>query len=226
MKTTVLLIAVILGLPVPNADADSAFALHAGLDWELRRDRDGIEVYTANVPGSKYNAVRSMMLVQAPVQNFVAVVLDTSACSTWVSLCKESYVVKRQTDTDYFLYTYTDMPWPATDRDAVAHVRWSLETETQAVHMIASIVAGVVERSDKAVRLSEGTTSWTFTPTEKGTLVERLVHLNPGGGLPAWMTNMLLVDSPFDTLQTMRKLVTSGVYEQTSIPFLIDDDAE
>ena len=204
------------------AETDAA-ALSESLDWDMKRDRDGIQVFTATVPDSRHKAVRGTMQVAAPLKDFVALVLDTEACSDWAALCKESYVAARESDVEFHVYTYNDLPWPVADRDAVAHVLWSVDSESGRADMVATIASGVVDKHKRALRLSEGITSWTFTPNADGTLVESFAHLNPGGGVPAWVTNMLLVDSPFDTLKAMRKVVTSGAYAEHSVSFLETD---
>ena len=79
------------------AQTDAA-ALSESLDWDMKRDRDGIQVFTATVPDSRHKAVRGTMQVAAPLKDFVALVLDTEACSDWAALCKESYVAARESD--------------------------------------------------------------------------------------------------------------------------------
>lgn len=195
-------------------------ALAQSLEWKLRREDDGIRVFTADVPDSKHAAVRSTMEVKTPLRELVALVLDTSACSTWAALCKESSIPKRRSDTEFHVYTYNDLPWPVKDRDAVTRVLWTVNPETGVAHMVAELTEGVVEADAKALRLSTGVTSWTFTPKENGTLVENFAHIDPGGSMPAWVTNMLLVDSPYDTLVAMRDTVASGAYADAEVSFL------
>ena len=39
------------------------------------------------------------------------------------------------------------------------------------------------------------------------------VHVDPNGPAPAWITNFLLVDSPFETPSRMRDLMATGRYD-------------
>ncbi|MEO0438470.1 MAG: START domain-containing protein [Pseudomonadota bacterium] len=204
---------------VARAEIDT-HALAQSLEWKLRRDEDGIRVFTADVPDSKHAAVRSEMHVATPLRELVALVLDTSACSSWAALCKESTIPQRSSDTEFHVYTYNDLPWPVKDRDAVTRVVWTVNPESGSAHMVAELTEGLVKAKGKALRLTTGVTSWTFTPTENGTLVENFAHIDPGGSMPAWVTNMLLVDSPHDTLVAMRETVAKGAYADAKVSFL------
>ena len=74
--------------------------------------------------GSKNKAVKATAKVEATISELVALVMDSSACPDWTALCKESRVVEQVSDTELYVYTINDVPWPVSDRDAVAHVGW------------------------------------------------------------------------------------------------------
>ncbi len=188
--------------------------------WELQRDRDGIQIYTRSVEGSKFKAVKAEMEIDAPIRELVGLVMDTDACPEWAALCKDSEVVQQTSETDLHVYTLNDVPWPVKDRDAVARVLWS-QDEAGIVTMRAELVSGFVPETKKAMRLTYGKTAWIFVPVGPDrTRVISEAHLDPGGATPAWVTNMLLVDSPFDTMAGMRTLVASGRYQDAQIEFL------
>ena len=53
-----------------------------------------------------------------------------------------------------------------------------------------------------------GVCSWTVTPEAEGrTRVVFEMHLEPGGGIPAWLANSRVVDSPFETLKNLRGII-------------------
>ena len=213
MRTTLLAVSLVLCLP------NFAFAEE---EWELKRDRDGIQVYTRSVEGSKHKAVKAEMVVEAGLNELVGLVMDTSACPDWAALCKTSEVTEQVSETELYVYTLNDLPWPVKDRDAVAKVMWTQE-ESGSVRMTAELVTGKVPEIKKALRLTTGITSWVFYPDENGTRIVSEAHLDPGGGTPAWLTNMLLVDSPFDTMVGMRNLVSSGKYKDAEFAFISAD---
>ena len=194
--------------------------LRAEEDWTLKRDREGIKVYTRSIEGSAHKAVRAEMIVQASINALVGLTMDTSACPKWAALCKRAEIVRRESETEFYVYTFNDLPWPVKDRDVVAKVTWSADP-VGSVSMTAKLVTGLVPEKNKVVRLSDGITRWAFSPTQNGeTRVVSYVHLDPGGSIPAWLTNTLLIDSPHQTLQGMRILVQTGQYDDARFAFI------
>ncbi|MFT6099874.1 MAG: hypothetical protein ACJAYF_002424 [Arenicella sp.] len=62
---------------------------------------------------------------------------------------------------------------------------------------------------------------WHFTPQSNGmVLVENYAHVDPTGNVPAWLTNLLIVDSPYQSLKNMRKLLSAGAYSDAEVGFI------
>ena len=47
-------------------------------------------------------------------------------------------------------------------------------------------------------------------------------HVDPNGPTPAWITNFLLVDSPFETPSRMRDLIATGRYDNHQFDLIQD----
>lgn len=176
-------------------------------EWTLKKEKDDIQIYTRAVDGSKFKAVRGVMLSDARLSSVVALIRDSAACSRWADLCKEARVLEQSSETDYLVYNLNDIPWPVKDRDAVTRVVWQHDPATGRVTMTATAIdSDLVPATGKAVRLRNAVTKWILTPQADGKLeIASEGHIDPGGPTPAWMTNLMLVDSPLKTLQNMRK---------------------
>ncbi|MFT5084370.1 MAG: hypothetical protein ACI9Y1_002425 [Lentisphaeria bacterium] len=191
-----------------------------GYSWELKRDKSDIKVFVSHVDGSKFKAVRAEMTVDASLNSLIGLVSDSAACPQWADLCKEERVIEQLSATESYVYTYNDIPFPVTDRDVLAHVVWRYDPEKQKVSMTSTAITGRLEKT-RAVRIEKAIAHWHFTQLESGrVLVENFAHINPNGPTPAWVTNMLLVDSPYKTLKSMRKLIASGKYNDYQADFL------
>lgn len=159
------------------------------------------------------------MNVKGKVESIVALVLDVDKCSSWADLCKESKIVKRLSSTEFYVYTYNDVPFPVTDRYVVAHVNWQQDPNTLQVSMLTKPIEGEIEK-ENAVRIKDADSRWYFTPQVDGTtLVETFAHVDPNGPIPAWLSNLLQVNSPFKTMKNMRQLIESGAYKNAESIF-------
>ena len=147
-------------------------------------------------------------------------VQDTSTCSQWVDLCKEAYIHSRISDTEYYVYSYNDIPFPISDRDVIARTVWTQNLDTLKITMSAYSEPELVPKTS-AVRIEEAFSQWHFTPQSDGTtLVESFGHINPNGPAPAWLTNSLLIGSPYKTLKAMKSIIEAGNYNPKQIAFI------
>lgn len=192
-------------------------------DWQEKKNEKGIQIYTSSVEGSPFKAVRGVMTIAASVKELVALVEDLPACPQWADLCKEARLEKRISESESYVYIYNDIPFPVTDRDVYAHVTWAVDPDSNKVSMTSRASEGG-PATGKAVRLIDAVSQWHFTPiSESQTLVENFAHIDPNGPTPAWLTNLMLVSSPFKTMVKMREITESGQYAAAVVPFL---DAE
>lgn len=190
-------------------------------DWEPQRDKDGIAILTGPVAGSPFKAVRSVMTLEAPVAQLVAIIRDTAGCSDLSKLCKKAYEHEVVSETELFVYNLNDLPWPVADRDALTHVRWSMAPDSGVVTMVARVVGDILPANKRVVRLTYGETRWILTPKENGQIeVVSESHIDPEGRVPAWITNRLLLDEPFKTMQNLRSVVASGRHKDARFDFL------
>jgi len=200
----------------------TSLAAHAAENmWELQRDKDGIKIFTQKVAGSSHDAVRAEMIMKGKLNAVVGLVRDSAACPEWAQLCKESREHEVISEQELYIYSYNDIPWPVKDRDALTHVIWQQDPETLAVTMNAVATTDILPEQSGAVRIVDAKTRWMFTPTKDGRIeVVSEAHIDPNGPTPAWITNLLLIETPFKTLQGMRRVVQTGRYDETSFNFL------
>jgi len=193
----------------------------ADFDWQLKRDRDGIKVFTRKVDGSRFKAVRAEVVIAASLSSVVGLIRDAKACPKWADRCGQSYVHEQVGPMEEYIYTLNSMPWPVSDRDVLAHVSWSQSEQDLSVTMRSRATVGKLPKSKGVVRLEEAQASWFLTPlsaTQVKVVTE--AHINPGGPLPAWVTNMLLVDSPYTTLKNLRKVAVTEPYKSLQLSYL------
>ncbi|MGI9286648.1 MAG: START domain-containing protein [Pseudomonadales bacterium] len=200
-----------------------SIALTAAEDWGLKKDSDGIQIFTRTVEGSKFKAVRGVTEMETSLASLVALVQDSAACPEWADLCKESRVEETLSAQEMYVYTHNDLPWPVKDRDVLAHVVWTQDPESRAVTMQSTATSDKLANTKGRVRLTEADARWIFTPLVNNKVeVVTEAHINPGGPLPAWITNMLLVDAPFKTLTNLRTLVKNPKYQNASVDFVTE----
>ena len=107
------------------------------------------------------------------------------------------------------------------DRDLVSHVIWHQDPETLVVTMQGNATIGKLEESEGIVRLTEAQVNWELTALENGSVKVVLeAHINPASLLPSWVTNMLLVDSPYNSMKGLRQRVKLELYQGVELSYI------
>lgn len=187
-------------------------------DWKLKKDKKGIQVYTRKIENFKQKAARAETIVSdVNVHAVMAVLLDAEACPEWADLCKESYVHSKNSETDYYVYTNNDLPAPVKNRDALTQVRWK-KTPTGSVIMESEAVDGILPPQKGSARIPEAYIRWVFTPTDEGLHIDSWFLIRPGK-VPAWLTNQLIVGTPYKTVKGLLEQARKPKYANIGTDF-------
>ena len=189
-------------------------------EWKLKKNAADIQVYTSKVPGSKYHAVSATTVIDARLESVIALIMDLDNCDKWAPLCKKAYVQERISETNNYVYSLKDIPFPGRDRDAVTHVLWEKDSQSGVVSMTSEAVGGRVDKVKGVIRIKEANAGWRFTPQANGVVkVESFAHVNPASSIPKWLLNRLLVGSPYKTMKNIQKKMAEGLYQDAVLPF-------
>lgn len=192
------------------------------IEWSIKRDRRGIQVYTGKVVGSSDRAVFSTMEIAASTESVVALLLDLENCKQWAAMCREARVEQRINETEAIIYSLNDIPFPVRDRDGYSSVVWSVDRATGVVTMDSDAKIGAAYPKRKGViRVNDARVRWRIVPSKSGQLIiENYAHIDPNGNIPAWFSNIFIIDEPYKVLRRIRSVLETGSYDQAEVAFL------
>lgn len=174
--------------------------------WQLEREEDGVSVYLADVPGSKYKAYRGVVTIKGDLAAVQAAQEDVAGACAWIFSCQQQRLLDTKGNVSE-LYTRFEMPWPVEARDSVIQVT----TRTDADGSVTRLLKAVPERLPEEkgfVRVPRVDGEWHLKPLGQGGVeVIYEVHTEPGGSVPSWLANSFVVDAPLQTLQGLRAKV-------------------
>jgi ribosome-associated toxin RatA of RatAB toxin-antitoxin module len=170
--------------------------------WSLARERDGITVHTRPVAGSGIREFRGSALIPAPIESIRSLLRDADRFKDWFPNTSESRLLEREGNVSY-QYSVLDTPWPVSDRDNVFRAETTIDDATGAVSIRISAAPDRHPEQPGRVRGARG--EWRLEPASTSqTRVIFTMHLEPGGGVPEWMVDTQVVETPFDALSNMR----------------------
>ena len=193
--------------------------------WELQKDEDNIQVYFKDVENSDVQAFMGKMKMNASVSSIVKVMQDDDTCVDWVQGCISARGVNEATFREAIQYGINHLPWPADDRDYVNIVSTRDNTETGEIIISLEAVTGHVPLLENNVRLTEMTIRYYLLPTSDNTTeVIWVQHTEPGGNIPGWLVNMLLLDIPFYSLTRLEAVAQKPEY--SSVEFIYNEERQ
>jgi hypothetical protein len=199
----------------------TATATYAQTDWKLKANSDGIKVYSSEVAGSKFKALRVECNFQATLAQIVTVLLDVKTCTEWVYHTKSISLLKQPSPSEIYYYSEVSLPWPTSNRDFVAHLIVSQDEDTKVVTIDGPAVNGLVPVKDGVVRVTNSKGKWVITPISKDEIkVEYTLHVDPAGSLPAWLVNMVASEGPTQSFKKLKLQLKKAEYKNASLSFI------
>ncbi|WP_296272285.1 START domain-containing protein [Pseudomonas sp. UBA6323] len=174
--------------------------------WQLEREEDGVSVYLADVPGSKYKAYRGVVTIDGDLAAVQAAQEDVEGSCAWIFSCQQQRLLETRGDVSE-LYARFETPWPVKARDSVIQVTTRTEADGSVTRLLKAVPERLPEEKD-FVRVQRVDGQWHLKPLDGGKVeVTYEAHTEPGGSVPSWLANSFVVDAPLQTLQGLRAKV-------------------
>jgi len=186
--------------------------------WKLNTEKDGIKIYTSEIPDSKIKAIKVECEVQATPAQLVAVLMDVNNSAEWVYHTKSCTLIKQVSPSELYYYSEVNLPWPAANRDFVAHLTVSQNPVTKVIEIDGPAVPGFVPVKKGVVRIDHSNGKWLITPCGDHIKVEYALHVEPGGTIPAWMVNMFATDGPMQIFKKLKFELQKPAYKNAVLP--------
>jgi ribosome-associated toxin RatA of RatAB toxin-antitoxin module len=190
-------------------------------NWKLSAEKEGIKIYTSMVTDSKVKAIKVECDLNATPSQLVALVMDVNTAPDWVYHVKSAKLVKQISPAELYYYSEVSLPWPAANRDFVAHLTVTQNPDTKVVTIDGPAVPGFVPVRKGIVRIDNSIGEWIITPLAPDQLhVEYSIHVDPGGALPAWLVNIFATDAPLQIFRSLKTQLQKSAYKNTDLAFV------
>lgn len=196
---------------------------YAQENWKFHTEKDGVRVYTKSLLTSKIKALKVECILNASVSQFVSVIMDIDKGAEWVYNTKSSVLLKQVSPSELFYYSEITLPWPAQNRDFIAHIVVSQNPATKTVTIDAPCVSGFVPVKQSLVRVTDSHGKWIVSPLSKKQIkVEYTIAVDPGGSIPAWLVNLVASQGPLESFKMLKRQLQKPAYKHASLPYIVD----
>lgn len=177
-------------------------------DWLLRKDKEGIKIFTREASNTNIKEVKAVLMINASVSKITAAIVDVENYSNWMENIMNPKILEKVNENDYYLYYEVEAPWPTDNRDIVNHTVITYD-QTNNLTLVTSVTApDYIEEKENTVRitLSEGSWELKELSENKVEITHRLL-VSPGGSIPDWIINMFIVNHPYEMHLNLRKML-------------------
>jgi ribosome-associated toxin RatA of RatAB toxin-antitoxin module len=172
--------------------------------WELKKEEDGITVYTREVAGTDIKEFKASTKLSSPIEKIYRVLLDVDNYPAWIEDVVNARKIFQAGDS-LGMYYQLNLPWPMKDRDLamVTHIK---NNEDSSILLQIVGTSKLVAENDDFIRIKEAKGQWLISPlTGDETEVTYRFLADPEGFLPAWVINIFIIDGPFKTLENLEE---------------------
>lgn len=198
-----------------------SFTVNSQDDWELQKEKNGIKVYTQSRAGSDMKAFKSITEIDTEIENLVAVCKDVAAFPEWQDATKVAKILEAKGEIAHVHYLEFAAPWPVCNRDNITQFTYQFNPSDQSVRVQITTLPDYLPEKEGIVRIRQSSGYYLFEPLSNGKIqVTHSAHADPAGSIPAWVSNSVVVDTPFKTLTNLKKQVKKAKYQGKTYAFM------
>jgi len=182
-------------------------------DWKLKKEEAGVAIYTRSIEGSAFEEFKGVITIEnTSLSEVLDVILDVKNYTDLYPDCIEARILYQQGKYYDIHYFNIRAPWPVKNRDAVYESTTTVSAEGRYAKVVLKPVGDYIEETEESVRMYNGSGFWELQEDDNNnTTVTYQFHADPGGDIPAWLANSVVVSNPYKTLHNLkRKFVRPG----------------
>ena len=189
------------------SDELTALPLFTEDGWQQIFSKDGINVYSQEIPDSDILAFKATGTLNAPIDQIMEVLRKVEIAKDWMPDIVDKYTVKEFSDFEAITYSVNKLPWPFSGRELLLRNKLRLDREKEYlvvdVHSVEDASYPVGENNVRAFMYMGRT---YMRPTGKGrTEILFVFYLDPKGYIPAWVVNIKQKMIPYNFMKSLEE---------------------
>ena len=175
-----------------------------------------ITTWAKREDGKNIRSFKIEMIAQADLETIARVHFDVDNIKRWFWETKESKLLKKVNDKEYYYYQVFNAPLTIPDRDAIIRVQVEpFNAKRGYMAMKLTFIAEFMPAQPGKVRVDALNYYLRFTPIDKNTTrIEVDGYVDPGGITPAWAINFVQRTAPYTTMIGLARMLQLPYYRE------------
>ncbi len=195
-------------------------------DWKLVKSQDHLSLFTADYGTSDFEAFKAQAVIDQPLEAVFAVIADPVTCPRWVDGCLKSESLQIESFNNRVGYALNDLPWPFKNREVIVriHTRSASDANTLYIDMFTEASLNSLSLDDTSL---EDTSAFRIESSHARYILRRasdevtelvwMQHTEPGGALPAWLVNSMVIDLPRKSIAKLADVAADARYQNARL---------
>lgn len=183
----------------------TCFTGHSDDAWKLELDKEGIKVYTRYASGSAFKEFKAEIIIDGSLSGIADIIADVERYPEWSYKTTLVKIFRKEGNIIQYFYV-SDTPRFMKTRVAFFESEKTIDPKTDEITFTLVNIQGNQPISNGEILIPTMKGYWKLTPlgNNKVRVIMQMLT-EPGGIIPAWLANMVVVDSPFVTLKGLRE---------------------
>lgn len=189
-------------------------------EWiQVKKDRlKKITTWAKQEEGKTIRSFKVDMIVDADLETVARVHFDIENIKRWFWETKESRLLKKVSNKEFYYYQVFNAPLTVPDRDSIIHLVVEPFTAKKGfMAMKLSAVPEFMPVQPGKTRVQAQEYYVKLTPIDKNTThLEAEGYIDPGGIIPSWTINFVQRSAPYTTMLGLARMVQLPYYREGS----------
>jgi len=169
--------------------------------WNFIKEKNGIKIYTRTQENTSFKCFRGETVFHASMEKLGLYIGNVRNFNWWDKNIRDLKVLEAEFGKHAIYYFAYHVPWPMSDRDLCVEVFISYDTLKNEKNVSAKPLTGLIPEQKGIVRIKNYQQKWTLTAFNKDSVHAVLEgFVDPGGSIPAWLYNMVIVETPLNVM--------------------------
>lgn len=175
--------------------------------WHLSKDKNNIQVYTANTGSSAFKNIKVVGVFDGTLEKLASIFLDVPKQKKWVYKTRSAYIINKVSNNELLYYVEIGLPL-VSNRDIAIRMKIN-ENKAKSVLNITTVgEPNAIPVTKGKVRVPKFRGDWKAEAIAKNKLkITYFLSVDPGGSLPSWIVNMFVSKGPYETFSKLGELL-------------------
>ncbi len=184
------------------------------IDWKMIEETGNVTIYERWVQVEEDLVVRErkgVFIVGCPSEEVARIITDAKMATTWMKGVTDSYVISRNSESEWYAYTFYQIPWPFNDRDLVTRYRVT-EVRDEGMIIRMESAEGIIEKKEDVERIEKFYGSWEITRLGPDrSRVTFIARTDTPPEYPRWLQDPIVKKAFIGNLEKLRELLNGQI---------------